>query len=58
MIVPHTAPMVTTATAMAKVVPAPFSTRLKISRPKLSVPMRLWRVGPDSLGPAIMAEGS
>ena len=39
MIVPQTAPMATTHTAMKNVMPAPWSTREKMSRPKLSVPM-------------------
>ena len=58
MAVPHTAPMATVATAMANVVPAPCMTRLKMSRPKLSVPIQWARDGPASLGPASMALGS
>ena len=56
--VPHTAPTATVLTAMRKVVPAPRRTRLKMSRPKLSVPSQWAREGPSSLGPAIRASGS
>ena len=46
MAVPHAAPMATVARAMEAVAPAPFITRLRMSRPKLSVPMRWAREGP------------
>ena len=39
--IPARQPIATTHRAIRKVVPAPFSTRLKISRPRLSVP-RMW----------------
>ena len=55
---PHTAPMASVARAMEAVAPAPWSTRLKMSRPKLSVPIQWAREGPANLGPAAMALGS
>ena len=45
-------------TAMAAVEPAPWRTRLKISRPNLSVPMRYCKEGGSNLGPTAMAWGS
>ena len=58
MAVPHTAPMATVAAPMAKVVPAPFMIRLRMSRPKLSVPSRCCQEGGSNLGPTEMAVGS
>ena len=40
------------------VAPAPLRTRLKISRPKLSVPIQWVSDGPSNLAPAAMALGS
>ena len=56
--VPTTAPMVTVARAIRKVLPAPCRTRLKMSRPKLSVPSRWAMEGASNLPPTLMAEGS
>ena len=55
---PHTAPMARVARAMEAVAPAPLRTRLKISRPKLSVPIQWAGDGGSNLGPAAMALGS
>ena len=54
---PQTHPMATTHTAMRKEVPAPLRTRLKMSRPKLSVPSRWRREGAWFLAEASMAVG-
>ena len=55
--VPTAAPMHTVAALMKKVVPAPASTRLKMSRPKLSVPNRCRRHGARNFSLPDMAVG-
>ena len=54
---PAAAPMHTVAALMKKVVPAPASTRLKMSRPKLSVPNRCRRHGARNFSLPDMAVG-
>ena len=56
--VPTTAPMVTVQALMKKVVRAPTMTRLKISRPKLSVPNRCHREGAANFSLPDMAVGA
>ena len=55
--IPTAAPMHTVAALMKKVVPAPASTRLKMSRPKLSVPNRCRRHGARNFSLPDMAVG-
>ena len=55
---PQPPPMATVHRAMTSVVPAPFMTRLKMSRPKLSVPIQWARDGGSSFSAPDMAEGS
>jgi len=57
MITPNTVPIATVPSATQNVVPPPFNTLLKMSRPKLSQPIRCEKETPDSFAALSIVSG-